>query len=409
MQKSAGAGRRILRLRHVRRANRAVVLQMLRHSEHMSRADIARHSGLSEGAVSRITAGLIKDQLVREDGEENSTGGRPGRRLRLEPKRVAFGAEIENWETRFAVTNMRGRIVESWRVRTPSAATDAVEQIATEFERTRKRLGTARIPGIGICMRGVVDSRTGTLIQGNRREWANVPARTILESLVSEPVFVENNVRAAAFAEYTYGGAEVYSAHCFVLVMVSDGVGMGILFDGKPYHGPRMAAGELGQIVIAFSGGEQRHDRPGCLEGLVSNAATCQRYCALGGEHRFPSAGDTSARVQRLVQWAGNGDAAAKQALEETALYLGAGISNVVWELDADVVVVDGAITGAWPLVAPLLRQQLPDLHERAGVPMVLRSSALAGDAALIGAASLPFASVFATGDSLPYVTAAGV
>ena len=62
------------------------MLQLLRHNEHMSRADLARQSGLSEGTVSRMMTDLIADTLVCEDGAENSTGGRPGRRLLLDPK-----------------------------------------------------------------------------------------------------------------------------------------------------------------------------------------------------------------------------------------------------------------------------------------------------------------------------------
>ena len=407
MQRSATAVRRILRLRHVRRANRAVILQLLRHGDCLSRADIARQSGLSEGAVSRIIGGLIRDRLVREDGEENSTGGRPGRRLQLDQARIAFGAEIDNWETRFAVVNMRGRIVESWRRRTPAAAHDALVQVAAEFLQCRERLGTARVQGLGVCLRGIVDSRTGTLIQGNRTDWANIPVRANLESRISEPTFVENNVRAATLAEYSYGAREVYGARCFTFVMVSDGVGVGILFDGKPYYGPRMAAGEFGQMVITHSEAGRRHDREGCLERLASNASICERYSATPGARRFPAGADTSARVRRIAQSALNGDAAAVATLEQTAIYLGAGISNIVWGLDADVVVVDGAITGAWRLMAPLIRDQLPDLPELSNLPLILRSSALSGDAALIGAATLPFTTVFAADESGPYTAVA--
>jgi hypothetical protein len=115
--------------RQVRGANRVAVLQLLRHNEHMSRADRARQTGLSEGTVSRIMTDLISDVLVSEDGAENSTGGRPGRRLQLDSKRGAMGAEIQNWETRVATSTMGGRIVESRRFRTPASAEETLELI----------------------------------------------------------------------------------------------------------------------------------------------------------------------------------------------------------------------------------------------------------------------------------------
>ena len=125
--------------------------------------------------------------------------------------------------------------------------------------------------------------------------------------------------------------AEITGRHCFVFVKMDEGVGMGVLFDGKLYHGPHMAAGEFGQMVIETATGEERHDRPGCIERLISNAAICDRYAALTGAWRQPSTGDTSARVRRIAEWAIGGDAAARKTVEETARYLGVGISNLIW------------------------------------------------------------------------------
>ncbi|MGH9424125.1 MAG: ROK family transcriptional regulator, partial [Thermoanaerobaculia bacterium] len=209
MQRPAITRKRILRPPQVRGANRAAVLQLLRHNDHMSRADIARQSGLSEGTVSRIMSELIAEALVREEGEQDSTGGRPGRRLQLEPKRVAFGAEIQNWETRVAISTIRGRIVESRCFRTPSSAQETLARIAEEFMEYRSRFGPERVTGIGIAVRGIVNSDAGVLVVGSRSDWVNIPVRAILEARLGEPVFLENNVRAAALAEYNYGSADV--------------------------------------------------------------------------------------------------------------------------------------------------------------------------------------------------------
>ena len=83
-----------------------------------------------------------------------------------------------------------------------------------------------------------------------------------------------------------YGDPEIHRSHCLLFVAVDDGVGIGIVLDGKVYHGPRMAAGEFGQMVIAATDGPERSDRPGCLERLVANPAVCERYNALTGSRR---------------------------------------------------------------------------------------------------------------------------
>jgi predicted NBD/HSP70 family sugar kinase len=407
MVKSANAAKRVLRPPEVRGANRAAILGLLQHNDYLSRADVARQSGLSEGAISRIVTSLIEDGLVREDGAENSTGGRPGRRLALEPRRVSFGAEIQNWETRCAVSNMHGHIIETHRFRTPTSAEATLQGVASAFQAFRKKYGSDRLPGIGIAARGIVNCETGVLVLGSRPDWRNVRVREFLESRLSEPVLVENNVRAAALAEYTYATAEIAGRRCFVFVKVDEGVGMGVLFDGRLYHGPHMAAGELGQMVVEMadldSGQEQRHDRPGCLEQLVSNPAVCQRYSELSEAKRMTSSGDTFARVRRIAELAGSGDAAARQTLEETARCLGVGISNVVWGLDADTIVLDGAITEGWPLVEPILRRQLPDYREVWGSRnLLVRPSVFGGEAALIGASTLPLSLIFAGKTAVP-------
>lgn len=399
MERTPSARKRVLRPKQVRGANRVAMLQLLRHNEHMSRADLARQSGLSEGTVSRMMTDLISDALVCEDGAENSTGGRPGRRLQLEPKRVAIGAEIQNWETRVAACTMRGRVVESRRFRTPASAEETLELIADTFKDCRRRLGADRVAGIGISARGIVNSDRGLLVHGNRPGWVQVPIRKILETKIQEPVYVENNVRAAALAEYNYGSAEVYASRVFLLVKVDEGIGMAIILEGQLHYGPRMAAGEFGEMVIATSGSAGRRDRSGCLEELSSNPALCERYAAVSEDRRSSASGDTFARARRIVQAAVDGDRAAVDSLTETAGWLGIGISNVVWGLDVDVVVIDGAITDAWHLIEPVIRKQL-HIESQPEINVLLRPSGFGGDAALIGAATLPFSSVFATGRS---------
>lgn len=391
MFKTGFAAKRILRPQQVRGANRAAVLHLLQQHDSLSRADVSRHSGLSAGAISRIVRTLIRNGLLREDGDENSTGGRPGRRLALDPRRVVMGVEIQNWETRCAISTMHGQIVETRRFRTPTSAKETLEQVAKMFLALSKQFGSQRLPGIGICVRGIVNSEKGTLVLGSRADWRNVPIRKFLETRFREPVLVENNVRAAALAEYTHGTAEAFGRSCFVFVQVDEGVGMAVIFDGKLYHGPNMAAGEFGQTVIQLSPGNERHDRVGSLERLISNRSLCERFAEVSGTKRPGNGPDATTRARRIVELANTGDEIAREVLQQTAGFLGAGISNLVWILDPDTIVIDGALTGAWAFVEPLIRRQLPENAELWGIRNIqVQPSALGGDAALLGAALLP-------------------
>lgn len=389
--------RRVLRVGQVRAANRAAVLRLLRRHRQLSRAELARRTSLSEASVSRIIAELMEQGLLVDLGSGPGTGGRPGVRLELNEDRFqSIGVDIQNWETQIALGTVMGRIVRTERFRTPSGPSETLNRIAATIASLTS--GVVELPvGIGISTRGLVDSLHGVAELGSNPEWVHIEIGDCLAGLTGLPVYVENNVRAAAVAEYAYGNTDVQGAHCLLFMLVGEGVGMAMVLDGKVHHGPHMAAGEIGQMVIADQGGPARHDRSGCLEALVSDIATCDRYSSLAGiKARSSSSSSCTKQMRQICQLAMEGDPHARAAVNATARYLGIGIANAVWALDADAVVIDGTMTEAWPLVSAAIRDQFPEgpmfLNFR---NLVLRPSALSGEAAVIGATTLPFAPMF--------------
>lgn len=380
--------------------NRTSILQLLRQRRSLSRAELARLLRFSEGTVSRNTASLLKAGLIVEEGAENSTGGRPGIRLRLDDeKHYSVGVEIREWETRIGVGTLAGRVIETVCLRTPASPSRALDQIARCVRGILRKRGANQCHGAGLSVRGLVDSAAGVVELG-AVGWTGVPVGRELERRLGVAVFVENDVRAAALAEFHQGSAEVRGSRSMLFVKVGEGVGFGVILDGRLYRGPRMAAGEFGQMVIADRGGPERTDRPGCLERLVANPATCERYRQLAGHRRRVGGGDSTALLKRICHSAMDAEPAAMEAITQTSRYLGIGIFNAVWALDVEVVIVDGAITDAWPLVAEVVRDQFPTGKEfRNFNSLLLRPSSLGGEATLAGAAALPFANLFSRED----------
>lgn len=375
----------------IRDANRALVLWQLRRHQPLSRAEIARRSGLSEGTVSRVVSSLLAERLVTERGFENSTGGRPGTRLLLDSgHHRSIGVEIQNWETRIALGTIDGRLLDIHSFRTATNPDQALHAVAQACDRLLTGLARDRRAGVGIAVRGVVDNMAGVIEIGSSPGWNGLAVAEKLARRLRVPVHVENNVRAAAMAEYTLGGSDVHTSACLLFVRVDEGIGAGIIQDGKLYRGPHMAAGEFGEMVVA---------EPASLESLAANPAICERYAASNGCARKPRAGETGARVRAICNAAMRGDAAAKQAIADTGRYLGIGIANLVWCLDPDMLIVDGAIVDAWPLAQAAIEQQFPagELANFRGLKM--RPSALGVEAALIGAALLPFGPIFSSSE----------
>ena len=382
-------------------ANQATTLSLLRRHQRLSRAEIARRAGVSEASVSRTVVELARRRLVTEHSISRSTGGRPAVLLQLDESRYrTIGVDIHSWETRLSVGTLDGRILESSYFRTPSEPLAVLDAIARQVEKLREGLGDCTVEGVGVSARGLVNSQTGVVERGSDPAWIRIPVRDHLQARLDLPVYVENNVRAAAFAEYHYGSPDVQDAHCLLFVLVGEGIGVSMMVDGELYFGQHMAAGEFGQMVIADAPGTARHDRPGCLEKLASNEAICLRYRSANGTKRFAEGSDVNASAQQICHLAMSGDRAAVTTLESAARYLGVGISNVIWGLDPDAVVLDGAICEAWPLIGPVVRDQFADGAEFSNFRnLVIRPSALRGEAATVGAVALPFQPLFSTGE----------
>jgi predicted NBD/HSP70 family sugar kinase len=208
----------------------------------------------------------------------------------------------------------------------------------------------------------------------------------------------------AAIAESHYGNlAEVRNSQALLFVTVNEGIGTGIVLDGRLYSGPAHAAGEFGQMVISDGGAPGELDGPGCLEQLASCTALLERYSRLNGKSgAMMGGGHTAARVRKICQLAMGGEQAATKALEQTCLCLGLGLSNMIWGINPDVIVVDSPMNEAWPMVMTSLRAQFP--HDKEIVNfrhLIVRPSSLAGNATIIGAGTLPFQHLFVAGERI--------
>jgi predicted NBD/HSP70 family sugar kinase len=204
-------------------------------------------------------------------------------------------------------------------------------------------------------------------------------------------VIIDNDANAAALAELWFGRPEVSDARDFILVLVAEGVGTGIIFDGQVYRGQRGAAGEFGHMVIGTNGPVPCScGNRDCWEAFASEGAAKARYLKLSNEK------DSSFGLRELVDQALRGEANAKAALIETAHYLGIGISNLVVGFSPEAVVVGGEIARAWSLVESALSETI-EHSVRRGLPSAkILPSTLGEKPTLRGALSLVLASKFA-------------
>ena len=380
------------RLNTIRDINRQIVLNYVREREPISRAEIARETDLQRSTISAIVEALTAEGLVEEVGEGESTGGRRPTMLRLRTKEaIAIGVAITPTRTTVATSDLAGRIVEQKEFLTdPDPDKTLFEVIALVREFSVKNRGS--IEAVGVSLPGLVDPSTGTAVYVPYFKWRDIPIAKAISAEVGLPVIIDNDANAVALAELWFGRPEVSDARDFILVLVAEGVGTGIIFDGQIYRGESGAAGEFGHMIIGNNAPVPCScGNRDCWEAFSSERAAMARYVKLSrGENGAPFG------FRELVDRALGGELHAKTALVETAYCLGVGISNLVVGFSPEAVVVGGEIARAWPLVQAALTKTI-EHSVRRGLPSArILPSTLGEDPTLRGALSLVLAGKFA-------------
>jgi predicted NBD/HSP70 family sugar kinase len=372
----------------IRDINRQIVLNYVREREPISRATIARETALQRSTVSEIVEALTGEGLVEEIGEGKSTGGRRPTLLRLRTVgAIAIGVNITPTDTTVASSDLAGVIVQQ-----ESFPTDPdPEQTMNRIVETICRFSAhGSIEGVGISIPGLVTPATGNVIFVPYFQWRDLPIAGPISQATGLPVTIDNDANAVALAELWFGRREVRDARDFIFVLVADGVGTGIIFDGQVYRGVRGAAGEFGHMIVGSNAPVLCScGNDDCWEAFASERAATARYQRLVGARSAPD-------FETLIERALAGEQEAKKALTETARYLAIGISNLVVGFSPEAVIVGGAITRAWPLIEKALTEKI-ERSVRRGVPSarILRST-LNGDPTLLGALSLVLTTKFA-------------
>jgi predicted NBD/HSP70 family sugar kinase len=349
-------GFKMIGVHDVRDINQSVFLHLIRKRQPISRADIAKLTGLRAGTVSAIVNRLIKSDLVYEGTEGPSSGGRRPKNLYINAEcSYVLAIDIGVLDTVFAVSDFNGRILQQKSILTEGEPRPFLTKLSDEIGSLIKhQYPRARFGAVGVSVPGLVDRETGNIEISPNLEWRNVALKTILESRLKLPVYVENDANSAAFSELWYGPAHNANVGTLVFILVVEGLGTGLIIDGDLHVGSRLGLGGFGHMSIDPNGELCSCGRRGCWETFASERATVERFHRVTAKQGLPLV-----NIEGLIALANKNDEMAVQSLTITAEYLGEGISNLVHGIYPETVVVGGKRTGAWDLIEPIIRQRL--------------------------------------------------
>jgi predicted NBD/HSP70 family sugar kinase len=339
-----------------RHINRRIALNIIRRHQPMSRADVARRSGLQRSTVSAIIDQLIGEGWITEGASPVSARGRRPRFLHLNVERAGIIAvDLRPGMTRVGLAGLDARFVMQTEWVTPGKPDEFARKLARTVTDFRSSHPEMVYEGVGVSLPGRVD-QSGTLMFAPNLGWGQVNLRRLLESSVDLPVVFENAASACALAELWFGRHPDDVKH-LVAVTVSEGIGVGLLLNGQLFHGTDALAGEFGHVTLDETGPPCSCGKSGCWEQYASNSAALAYYLGEPAANRQAAAAssDGALTFDEILSRADRGDARAIETLERMARYLGIGLAPIVTGLAPQVLVIVGAITAAWNRVGPIL------------------------------------------------------
>jgi predicted NBD/HSP70 family sugar kinase len=316
--------------------NRDLVLRTIFSHDTISRAEIARLTKLTRTTVSDAVGTLLAEGLVKEVGFGSSIGGKNPILLSLvADSRYLVGLNLAQDKFIGAILNLRGEVKEICELPVPGEDGEKALELVYQILDRLIQPAWAPIVGIGVGAPGLINTSEGVVLNAVNLDWRDLPLSELLHSRYHLPVSVLNDSQATAIGEYVYGSAHNPDGN-LVVVSVKQGIGAGILINGRLFQGDGGGAGEIGHVVARENGDLCRCGKRGCLETLASSRAVVEHV-------RGGNPGLSTLEAVRSAFEAG--DPAVQQEVREAGRMLGIALANLIGTLNIQEIVLTGDMT----------------------------------------------------------------
>ena len=381
--------------------NKVKVTNLVRDNDGISRADLAKRSGLSAPTISRIIDGLIREGLVMEIGAGVSHGGRKPTLLKFSGiDSYIIGIDLGATNIYGVLTDLDANIIAE--IRTPTRVEGGfdlvMERTSEVISELRGHLGKrkGRICGIGLAIAGLINREREIVEFSPDFHWHDVDVRAALGRKHPDiPIIFDNVTRVMALGEIWYGAGRDYQD--FVMVNIGYGIGAGIIIRGTPLYGNLGMAGEFGHITFDKDSDAQCEcGNFGCLEALASGnaiAKSARKELERGAASDLLGAcdGDPSRVTAEMVaQSAKRGDQMAWKVFDLAAEYVGVGIAGLINLHNPQAVFIGGGVAQAGDILFDRVRKtvQARALKKTSGAATILPAT-FGLKSAVMGAVSL--------------------
>jgi N-acetylglucosamine repressor len=325
---------------------------------------LAREMRVSKPTVSSVVADLMDEDVVREVGFGESTGGRKPMMLRLGGEaKLVVGVEIDSAECKLALVDLDGTVLRLLELPvTGHRPSEIVELVAGGIGTLLDGRNARALLGCGVGVPGLMNTEGDTVIYANLPGWENVPLKELLSGQLGVPVTVTDRGKAAALGAFWIRGRE--RQEDLIYIYMGTGVGGGIILQGDLRLGINHTAGELGHTTVVPDGPLCKCGNRGCLETFVSGPAIEMRArakikagLATSLARRAEGQGLEAITAKQVADAAQQGDELALEILQETAEYLAVVVANLINALNPQTVIIGGPVSRWHGLLVPAVKQ----------------------------------------------------
>ncbi|HTE17870.1 MAG TPA: ROK family transcriptional regulator [Armatimonadota bacterium] len=321
--------------------NERQVLRAIQSCGPLSRAEVARHSGISAPTASKAVEALLRAGLLEEGDPLCLSRGRPARKLRLASDTAqVLGLVIDAEQCRLVSAGLDGKLHDAREEQfaTPSTYEALLHAAADAVTRMIAREGVATL-GLAISIPGLIDYREqrGVLSPNLPFTDGRYPGRDLADRLGIECLIVQES-HALCLAERRFGAAR--GIDDFAMLDVSTGVGLGVMCGGRLLRGHSGLAGEIGHLTVELDGRTCGCGNRGCLETVASDSALAWSVSQRLGR---------KVSVEEVLELIRQGEAWPREELQRTCRYLAVALAAVINLFDPSTLFVHGRLFEADP------------------------------------------------------------
>ena len=371
--------------------NRSRILQYLYHNGICSRAQIAKAIKLTPAAITKITAKLLAQDIIEETGDMDGDKNRRSIGLKLNTTHFRIiGIKFARSLVQIGVFDLCGNTLSFENL--PTVCDNTInDSIVTIHQRVEQLLDNdPSIVAIGMAVPGPYLRNVGrTAVVSNMQGWRKINFIDEFATAFRVPVFIEQDARAGALAHYLFDPS-VHADDNLAYYLVGEGVGLGVIDNGRLINGFLGAATEIGHISIDVNGRPCDCGNVGCLERYCSTPAIHDTLIADGTV--VPGAADMThtEAARALFAKAGDGDEAAIAIVREVARYVGYGCVTIFNGYNPEHIIIGDIVSEAGPILldevrATVAERAIPEINASTSISL----STLSADAAVSGAAAV--------------------